>query len=267
MNKIYQLVSEVDNTTPLVSNVIVSDIKDDINRAVTLGTFTSRGLEYKVMAKGANASNATTITETEYNALNNDDVLNGTDTTNNNHGSKLIGNTYKVQPTDAAKKPFYVMCNYNKTDQKYIFETIPGQTLTHFDLILYPFKGTTNLNSKKEFVKSFTFDDSNVAEILTSIEDNKTLSHNIITPDKSELACIKNYYKLRAKINTVRKVGAIEQANILTNVYTKLFEHFNMRQMDFGEEIPYDTLLSVMENADPRIKNISLDEPELTTKF
>lgn len=194
MNKIYQLVSTIDNTTPLVSNVIVSDIRSDINRAMTIGTFTSRGIEYKVKAK-------------------------------------------------------------------------PGTNLTHFDLLLYPFKSTYGLKTEPEFNKSFKYDDSTRADIISSLEDTKTLAHNIISPEPTEIACIKNYYKLRAKINTIRKVGAIEQASILNNIYKKLFENFNMRQMDFGEEIPYDTLLNIIETADPRIKNISLDEPSLTTKF
>lgn len=194
MNKIYQLVSNIDNTTPLVSNVIVSDIKSDINRSVTLGTFTTRGVEYKVMAK-------------------------------------------------------------------------PGKTFTNFDLLLYPFKSTYGLNSKQEFDKSFTYDESNVPEILTELENSKTLAHNIISPSVGELACIKNYYRIKAKINTIRKVGTVEQANILNNVYKKLFETFNMRQLDFGEEIPYDAILKTIETADTRIKSISLDEPTLTTKF
>ena len=121
MNKIYNLVSAADNTTPLVSNVIVSDIKDDINRAVTIGTFTSRGIEYKVIAK-------------------------------------------------------------------------PGKQLTHFDLIMYPFKSTYGLNSKSEFNKSFKYDNSNYSEILANIEDTKTISHNFLTPNFDELACVKNYY-------------------------------------------------------------------------
>ena len=194
MNRIYQMISASDNTTPLVSNVIVSDIRDDINRAVTLGTFTHRGVEYKAIAK-------------------------------------------------------------------------PDKKLTHFDLMLYPFNPTYGLNSKSEFKKSFELDTSNISEIKTNLEENKTLAHNFITPANDELACIKNYYKLRAKVNTVRKVGPIEQASILNNIYAKLFENFNMRQLDFGEEIPYESLLKVMEEADPRIKNINLDDPEISTVF
>ena len=194
MNKIYQMISETDNTTPLVSNIIVSDIKDDINRANTICTFTNRGIEYKVVAK-------------------------------------------------------------------------PGKDLNNFDLMLYPFKSVYGLNSKSEFDNSFNYDESNVGEIIKSLEDNKTISHNFKSPEATELACIKNYYRLRAKVNTIRKVGVIEQKSILNNIYKKLFENFNMRQLEFGEEIPYDLILKVMENADPRIKNISLDDPEITTKF
>ena len=201
MNRIYQMISASDNTTPLVSNIIVSDIRDDINRAVTLGTFTHRGVEYKAMAKYA-----------------------ATEANSDKH-------------------------------------------ITHFDLMLYPFNPTYGLNSKSEFKKSFELDTSNISEIKTNLEENKTLAHNFITPDSDELACIKNYYKLRAKVNTVRKVGPIEQASILNNIYAKLFENFNMRQLDFGEEIPYESLLKVMEEADPRIKNINLDDPELSTVF
>ena len=40
-----------------------------------------------------------------------------------------------------------------------------------------------------------------------------------------------------------------------------------MRQMDFGEDIPYDLILSCIEEADERIKNVSLDEPIIYTKF
>ena len=198
MNSIYQMISASDNTTPLVSNIIVSDIRDDINRAVTLGTFTHRGIEYKAIAK-----------------------------------------------KDSSNKDL----------------------LTHFDLMFYPFTSTYGLNSKSEFKKSFELDTSNMTEIKTNLEDNKTLAHNFINPEPEELACIKNYYKLRAKVNTVRKVGPIEQANILNNIYTKLFENFNMRQLDFGEEIPYESLLKVMEEADPRIKSVNLDDPELSTVF
>jgi hypothetical protein len=46
MNKIYQLTVSDTDTTPLVSNVIVSDIRDDINRSVTICSFDNFGISY-----------------------------------------------------------------------------------------------------------------------------------------------------------------------------------------------------------------------------
>ena len=56
MNKIYQLTMSQTDTTPLVSNIIVSDIRDDINKAFTLCTFGSHGIEYKNTARNEFAS-------------------------------------------------------------------------------------------------------------------------------------------------------------------------------------------------------------------
>jgi hypothetical protein len=47
MNKIYQLTESDTNTTPLVSNIIVSDIRDDINRSTPICTFNEYGICYK----------------------------------------------------------------------------------------------------------------------------------------------------------------------------------------------------------------------------
>jgi hypothetical protein len=47
MNKIYQLIESDTNTTPLVSNIIVSDIRDDINRSTPVCTFNEYGICYE----------------------------------------------------------------------------------------------------------------------------------------------------------------------------------------------------------------------------
>jgi hypothetical protein len=40
-----------------------------------------------------------------------------------------------------------------------------------------------------------------------------------------------------------------------------------MRKLDFGEEIPYDSICEVIRYADTRIKDVTVDDPELITKF
>ncbi len=201
MNKIYQLVD--DSNVELVSNIIVSDIRDDINRAHTLCSFSDYGIVYIEKA---------------------------------NEGDD---NTLTVTPP----------------------------TMDHFDLLLYPFKVYKNINSEDDYNSSFTYSDKNLPLIKAQLADYKTIAHNIIQPESTEIACIKNYLKLNARVATQNKVNVAEETIILSNIRAALFSEFNMRKLDFGEEIPYESILACMENADPRIKSITLDEPVLYTRF
>jgi hypothetical protein len=78
---------------------------------------------------------------------------------------------------------------------------------------------------------------------------------------------IKNYYSLQAKISTTHKVTSFEVLQIRNNINEALFKQFNARKLEYGEEISYDELLKVIQEADPRIKYVILDEPTITTKF
>ncbi len=197
MNKIYQMTVSDTDTTPLVSNVIVSDIRDDINRSSILCSFNDYGISY----------------------------------------------------TDCS------------------FDGVLGREIEHFDLLLYPFKTIYGLNTKEEYINSFKCNTENEAEIYYELEDNKTIAHNFVPPKDDEIACIKNYLRLKARITTVKKVTSTEEAAILRNIYKAIYKNFNNRNIDFGEEIPYDTILDVIETADTRIKDVSLDEPTLYTKI
>lgn len=198
MNKIYQMTVNENSSTPLVSNIIVSDIRDDINNAITLCSFNNYGISY---------SNKSLLDE------------------NNN----------------------------NKID--------------HCDLILYPFKTIYGLNDEREYKNSFKYDASNNNIIESELSELKTASHNFKTPGVDDIVCIKNYLKLKAQIYTYKKVTTEECRDILSNVRKSIYEKFNARQLDFGEEIPYDSIFNVMLNADSRIKDINLDEPILSTKI
>ncbi len=205
MNKIYNLYNEETNV-PIVSNVIVSDIRDDINRAHVLCSFNEYGITY--------IDKANTITK--------------------------------------------------QVDGKAVEE----KEINNFELLLYPFKTIYGVNNSSEYEGSFRIDKTVVDPLIKpGIEEAKTISHEIKTPKDSEIACIKNYLKLNARITTTYKVNTIEEESILKNIYTNIYKNFNMRQMDFGEDIPYDLILSCIEEADERIKNVSLDEPIIYTKF
>ena len=196
MNKIYSLIN--DESIPLVSNIIVSDIRDDINRSYTLCSFDEFGITYSDYSHKDNQSH------------------------------DLIG---------------------------------------HFNLMLYPFQTVMGLGTEKEYENSFKYDGIKLSEIKARLADTKTISHIFTLPDENEIVCIKNYLKLNARITTTNKVNIIEEKNILTNIYQAIYLAFNSRQLDFGEEIPFDSILECIQNADTRIKNVALEEPVLYTKF
>lgn len=204
MNKIYQLID--DQNIELVSNVVVSDIRDDINRAHVLCSFGDYGITY--IERG-----------------------------NTTYSNEIIRSEEREQPID------------------------------HFDLILYPFKTYQRLNTKNDFDSSFQYTDAKIPEIKAQLENYKTIAHSYKQPIGSEIVCIKNYLQLNAKISTIHKVNQAEEALILANIKIALYQAFNMRELDFGEEIPYESILKVIENADDKIKFVLLDEPVLVTKF
>lgn len=200
-NAIYNMVSDQDNNTPIVSNVIVSDIRDDLNNSYKVMTFNEFGLCFDEQVK-------------------------------------------QVSGVD---------------------------TMSCFDLFIYPFKMITGAYTNKSYVESFKPDNNSWYEITRNLEDSKTIAHNIKPAiglnNTDDIFCIKNYVKLNARINTTYKVNKSEEKLILTNIYNALYKKFNSRNIDFGEEIPYETIFSVIQEADPRIKNVTLDEPTLTTKL
>ena len=195
MNKIYQMtVSEAD-TTPLVSNILVSDIRDDINRAYTLTTMSEHGLEYK---------------------------------------------------------------RYAKKDEQ------GKDRINYFDLVLYPFQATFGLNTPAEFESSFRYTSDNNYKILPRLEENKTIAHNMISPTLEDISCLKVYFQLSARLTTTSKISVLEAVEVELAAHRALFKNFNMRHLNFGDEIPFESILKVLTLADPRIKNVTLDDPKMT---
>lgn len=137
--------------------------------------------------------------------------------------------------------------------------------ITPFDLCLYPLNPINTSFNLTTYNSSF-LPLNDLTELRSGIEDNKTISHNYKTLETDDVYLYKNYYKLNAKISTNYKVNTFEQNSILSNINDALYRNFNSRELDYGYEIPFDTLLTTIQNADSRIKNVSLEEPELYTK-
>ena len=217
MNKIYAMTSI---GKPLVSNALVTDIRNDINRAVTICSCDDAGIFYK----------ETPLTET-------------------------VTKTLKVK---------------NSTTTVEVEDEEPA--INHFKLVFYPFKSYSQIRGNVKDIQevyddSFTYTTKNVNKIKQELAAFQTIAHDIVLPRKHDIVSINNYLKLNAIIGTNSKITEEEGTILKETIKIALANAFNMRELDFGEEIPFESIVEVIEQADPRIKIVSLNEPALYTTF
>ena len=147
-----------------------------------------------------------------------------------------------------------------------------ARAINHFDLVLYPYKSYNQIKSnvksvRKVYDASFEYDPSSYDRIKDDLEDSKTIAHNFVLPRINDIISINNYLRLNATIATTSKI-TIEEGELLKDkIKIALANAFNMRELDFGEEIPFDSIVDVIENADARIRVASLNEPAVYTTF
>lgn len=227
MNKIYSMTD--DSSRPLVSNILVTDIRNDLNRAVTICSCDGAGIFYKETPL-TNITVVDTPGEPEY-----------------IDGQKITTITRVVE-----KEP----------------------AINYFDLVLYPFKSYSQIKNnvkdiQETYDSSFKYDLQSFNILKRDLDEKqaKTIAHNIISPEQDDIVCINNYLRLSAIIGTNTKITTEEGSLLKEVIKVALANAFNMRELDFGEEIPFESIVEVIENADSRIKVVSLNEPALYTTF
>ena len=220
MNKIYTLTNDVGK--PLVSNILVTDIRNDLNRAVTICSCADAGIFYK----------ETPLTTTTY-------------------------------------KKFKEKATSTEVEVEY-----EEPAINHFDLVLYPFKSYNQIkNNVKDiqtaYESSFKYDEQTFYTVKSELDNKqaKTIAHNIVSPREQDILSINNYLRLSAIIGTNSKITTEEATLLKETIKIALANAFNMRELDFGEEIPFESIVEVIEKSDPRIKVVSLNEPALYTTF
>lgn len=143
--------------------------------------------------------------------------------------------------------------------------------ITPFDLVLYPLQYVNNITDDDTYNSTFTPTTlTTVSNLIDELEGAQAMSHTyqfIPELDNQQYTYLyKNMYSLNCRISTIYKVNNVEQAEILYNVSKALYDTFNAREVEYGKPIEFDDLLETIVGADTRIKNVSLDEPEVTTK-
>ena len=148
-------------------------------------------------------------------------------------------------------------------------------TITPFDLVLYPlpqvsgytsYDNEGNLQSKNYDMTFSVPNGTLVNSLINVVQDNQSTDHTYIQPTGNSPYLYKNYYSLNIRVSTVDKVNEIERKTIVNNIKQALFDNFNARKVDYGYEIPTDTIYNVVLNSDTRIKNVFLDDPKIQTK-
>ena len=274
MNKIYSLIV---NGKPLVSNILVTDIRNDLNKAVTICSCDNAGIFYKEVPLFSN----TPVSENTKPVFSAGAWHLGSST-----GITLPTNFVETEGFDCAKtgetfvkEGYWFIKQGNNGKETYEYKTsLPvgatEQAINHFDIVFYPYKSYSQIRSNVKDIRavydaSFRYSEDNFGTIdqLLSTQNIKTISHNIKKPDVGDVLSINNYLRLSATIATNAKVTADEGAIIIDKIKIALANAFNMRELDFGDEIPFDSIVEVIENADTRIKVASLNEPAMYTTF
>lgn len=165
-----------------------------------------------------------------------------------NYSNNIV--TFKITNND-----LYTISTTNVTDNNIV---------TPYDLMIYPLKPMSTTNKTIA-----TYDNSytrltDITDISKELEDTQCISHNYKELNDDDIYAILNKYALNAVITTNKKVNSYESALILDNINLALINEFNAHNVDYGEEIPYDSILKCIQNADENIKNVSLAEPVVT---
>lgn len=139
-------------------------------------------------------------------------------------------------------------------------------SMTAYDITLYLLDPMSNIYTESTFNYSFRPDISLSSEVISELEDNKTVEHDYIydLEYKADNYIFVNQFDIDCRIATYNKLAASEAKELIENIKTAIYKAFNARQMVFGQEVDFDKLYNTILGADVRIKNIILDEPEYT---
>ena len=178
-------------------------------------------------------------------------------------GSNVVSNCQVTDRRDDLTRSTRVV-SYDEYGQKEVnVKNSNNSEVEPNDLFLYPLK-PLRAYTKKAYADSFKPLDL-TSYIENELEGSKSASHDYAEIGKDSLYCLKNYLGIKANISTTYKVNSYERAEIISNAALALIKRFNARNVDYGQEIPYDSILEAIEGADKRISSVSLEEPTLHT--
>lgn len=147
----------------------------------------------------------------------------------------------------------------------YVYSNTSDDNVTPYDLCMYPLRSVDSTTTLDNYNLTFTPADMNDVEYNANLTAAKCLSHNIKRPTTQDVYCFKNKYTLNMKLVTYDKLNDYQASLVINNVKQALYDNFNARELEFGEELSYDIIKKVIEGADDRISSVIFPEPTVTT--
>lgn len=288
-NAIYNLVNSSESN--IVSNIIVSDRRDDINYSCNVITLDRSDIQPRTIISSNYSISGRLINlgdselpeaNSDTFALHKDDIFYKDSSYYRITKSEEI---YSFNPITLEAIPlgsiyyntnlatYYKLVNSAFPDSNnFIWEKMSDseKVIDANDLCVYPMRPISNTsyiayNDSNGYNQSFEkLDDLSTQDFIYEnyeIDNLKTISHNFKKLKDSDIFTVRNYYQLDCVINTNYKVNILEEQEIISNINNALIEAFNPRKLNLGYEIVFDELLDVISKSDSRIKTVSLQEP------
>lgn len=137
-----------------------------------------------------------------------------------------------------------------------------------YNIAVYALRKIPSIYDDKTYNQSFTTNYSAQSDAQESIKTYKSIQHDWIDTIQDGTLfpfLLKNLVRLDGKVLTHQKISSVEADEIQKNINLKLYQTYYSRNISFGEELSYDSLIQTIRNADTRIKEVILSDPDINT--
>lgn len=181
---------------------------------------------------------------------------------------KLVNN---VSVTDVRTDPCYsqeILSRDTAGNAYYRHEPTTYSKGRSFDVILHGFS-PINAEITSNNLYELSYNPLSASD-LTSINSNfdlnnvKSLVHTFVLPKESDINNIEARYQLNCTIVLKSQLSADDLLEVYKSIRTALYKSYNSSKVDFGEELPYESLIDTIKNADTRIKTVNLMTPSIS---
>jgi len=173
-------------------------------------------------------------------------------------------NYFDIDDANASYRVFVV----NGESTYLACDAVDKPALEAFDLKLYLLSATGVINDDVDaYNTSFVLDADEIttAVVEAELDENKLIQHNVSEILENKICFIKDKYPINCTIIPQYALTEAQADEISKNIRIALYNNLNSSEIEFGAEIPYETIYNLILNADSRIKAVALDRLDYST--